>query len=224
MQSSSIIISASQVCKHVQTPHQSLEILHDINLTIAQGESVAISGPSGSGKTTLLSLLCGLDVPSSGEIFLGQHKISDSDEDNRARVRAQFAGIVFQTFQLLPTLTALENVLLPLELGKKSNAKETAALWLAKVGLEKRAQHLPTQLSGGEQQRVAIARAFAVAPEVLFADEPTGNLDTATGENIINLLLSMNQEQHTTLIVVTHDEVLARQCDRTINLYAGRLV
>ncbi|MDQ2994439.1 MAG: ABC transporter ATP-binding protein [Pseudomonadota bacterium] len=224
MQTSPIILCATNVSKCVRTANQTLEILLDINLTVQKGESIAISGPSGSGKTTLLSLLCGLDVPTSGEIVFGQDTISDMDEDGRASLRAQFVGIVFQTFQLLPTLTALENVLLPLELGKKKDAKMIAAEWLAKVGLQDRAQHLPAQLSGGEQQRVAIARAFAIAPQVLFADEPTGNLDSTTGENIVNLLLEMNQAQGTTLIVVTHDDQLAKRCNRTVSLLAGRLV
>ncbi len=223
MQISDQIISATMVCKRVQTPERSLVILQDINLNIQQGESVAISGPSGSGKTTLLSLLCGLDVPSSGEILFANQKISAMDEDGRARARAASVGIVFQTFQLLPTLTALENVMLPLELNKKSNPKNIALDWLEKVGLQERVQHFPAQLSGGEQQRVAIARAFATTPQVLFADEPTGNLDSTAGEQIINLLLTMNQQNGTTLVVVTHDEKLAIRCQRTVHLHAGRL-
>jgi len=211
------------VFKQVQTMGRTLEILRDINLTIQPAETVAISGPSGSGKTTLLSLMTGLDVPTSGEILFGDQNISAMDEDGRARVRAKAVGIVFQTFQLLPTLTALENVMLPLELAQKNNAAQIAMEWLANVGLQDRADHLPSQLSGGEQQRVAIARAFAIEPQVLFADEPTGNLDSATGERIIELLLKLNQEHGTTLVVVTHDVQLAKRCQRTVFLHAGQL-
>lgn len=211
------------VFKQVHTMGRTLEILRDINLTILPAETVAISGPSGSGKTTLLSLMTGLDVPTSGEIFFGDQNISAMDEDGRARVRAQAVGIVFQTFQLLPTLTALENVMLPLELARKKNAAHIAMEWLANVGLQDRADHLPSQLSGGEQQRVAIARAFAIEPQILFADEPTGNLDSATGERIIELLLKLNQEHGTTLVVVTHDVQLAERCQRTVFLHAGQL-
>ncbi len=211
------------VFKRVLAMGRTLEILRDINLTIRQGETVAISGPSGSGKTTLLSLMTGLDVPTQGEILFGDQNISAMNEDGRARVRAESVGIVFQTFQLLPTLTALENVMLPLELGRKNNASSIAKDWLAKVGLQDRAEHLPAQLSGGEQQRVAIARAFAIEPQVLFADEPTGNLDSVTGERVIELLLKLNQEHGTTLVVVTHDVQLAERCQRTLFLHAGQL-
>lgn len=217
------LLTTRNVGKQVHLPNRTLTILEDINLTIQRAESVAISGPSGSGKTTLLGLLTGLDVPTSGEIFFKGHEISAMSEDGRAAIRSENVGIVFQTFQLLPNLTALENVLLPLELNQKPDARQVAQEWLARVGLQDRAEHFPAQLSGGEQQRVAIARAFAVDPNVLFADEPTGNLDTATGDTIIELLLTLNREKGTTLIVVTHDEQLAKQCQRSLQLQSGHL-
>lgn len=211
------------VFKQVQAQGKTLEILRDINFSILPGESVAITGPSGSGKTTLLSIMTGLDVPSSGEVIFGNQNISAMDEDGRARVRAENVGIVFQTFQLLPTLTALENVMLPIELSGNADARKIAQDWLLQVGLLDRVDHLPSQLSGGEQQRVAIARAFAMEPQVLFADEPTGNLDSATGDRIIELLLQLNKNRGTTLVVVTHDVDLAEKCQRKLFLHAGQL-
>jgi len=198
--------------------------LSGINLDIKQGESVAIIGVSGSGKSTLLGLLAGLDVPTGGEIMLAGQPITALDEDGRARVRAGRVGFVFQSFHLLPGLTALENVMLPLELAGGATPEEQARTLLERVGLAERLTHYPKQLSGGEQQRVAIARAFALAPSILFADEPTGNLDAATGARIIALLFELNQERGTTLVLVTHDESIAQRCSRRIYLDAGRLV
>lgn len=202
---------------------QPLVILNDINLAIQQGESLAIVGPSGSGKSTLLGLLAGLDLPSSGHIFLNGIDITSLDEDARAALRSEKLGFVFQSFQLLPTFSALENVMLPLELVSINTARGDAESILKRVGLEKRLNHYPTQLSGGEQQRVAIARAFAAKPEVLLADEPTGNLDTHTGQHIIELMFELNKERGTTLVLVTHDHVLADRCDRVLSLVDGRL-
>ena len=195
-----------------------------MNFSIEPGESVAVVGASGSGKSTLLGLMAGLDTPSSGRIRLAGMDLGDLDEDGRARLRAQRVGFVFQSFQLLPGLTALENVMLPLELASQDNPERTAKEVLERVGLASRARHYPSQLSGGEQQRVAIARAFAGAPDLLFADEPTGNLDQRTGHRIIELLFSLNREQGTTLIMVTHDQELARYCDRSLELEGGRLL
>lgn len=199
-------------------------ILDDVNLRIAQGETVAIVGRSGSGKTTLLSLLAGLDVPSRGRIVLAGAEISAMDEDARAEVRAGGVGFVFQSFQLLDGFTALENVMLPAELAGLDRPAERAREALQQVGLEHRLTHYPYQLSGGEQQRVAIARAFAGEPSLLFADEPTGNLDTATGAHIIELLFELNARRGTTLVMVTHDQTLADRCARAVRIDAGRLV
>jgi putative ABC transport system ATP-binding protein len=210
--------------KRVPLPGGELTILDDIGFTIAAGDSVAIVGASGSGKSTLLSLLAGLDVPSSGRVVLHGAPMSTLDEDGRAAVRAEKVGFVFQSFQLLPSLTALENVMLPLELRGDADAEGPARATLAKVGLAQRLGHYPRQLSGGEQQRVALARAFVTGPLLLFADEPTGNLDTHTGEAVIELLFAMNQEAGTTLVLVTHDEHLAERCHRVLRLDGGRLV
>ncbi|MFP5440346.1 MAG: ABC transporter ATP-binding protein [Gammaproteobacteria bacterium] len=201
-----------------------LLILDDVSLRISAGETVAIIGSSGSGKSTLLSLIAGLDTPSTGEAWLNGTRIDTLDEDARAGVRAGRVGFVFQSFQLLPAMTALENVALPLEIAGSTDAGSRAADWLSRVGLSERMQHYPRQLSGGEQQRVAIARAFAVAPRILFADEPTGNLDTRTGTQIADLLLAMNRDAGTTLVLVTHDAQLAARCARQLRLDSGRLV
>lgn len=194
-----------------------------INLEIKKSESVAIVGASGSGKTTLLGLLAGLDTPTRGKIFLGPHEITSLDEEERARVRGEMVGFVFQTFQLLDSLTALENVMLPAELKRDAQAAVKARDLLARVGLEHRETHYPKQLSGGEQQRVAIARAFASSAEILFADEPTGNLDSATGSRIIDLIFELNEEFGTTLVLVTHDDRLAARCERSIQLVSGAI-
>ncbi|OGI64630.1 MAG: ABC transporter [Candidatus Muproteobacteria bacterium RBG_16_60_9] len=217
-------ISAVNLSKRVVTAEGPLDILSSINLDIKQGESIAIIGVSGSGKSTLLGLLAGLDVPSSGEVALAGQAITTLDEDGRARVRAGRVGFVFQSFHLLPGLTALENVMLPLELAGNKAPEQQARALLDRVGLRERLTHYPRQLSGGEQQRVAIARAFAVAPSILFADEPTGNLDAATGARIIALLFELNREHGATLVLVTHDESIAQRCSRRIYLDAGRLV
>jgi putative ABC transport system ATP-binding protein len=209
--------------KQVFTGAAALTILHDVTLEIQRGEAVAILGASGSGKTTLLALLAGLDVPSSGSVHIDGTELFALDEDGRARLRRDQVGFVFQSFQLLPALTALENVMLPLELAGKADARERAAEWLARVGLRQRLKHYPRQLSGGEQQRVALARAFAADPRLLFADEPTGNLDSATGEEIIALMFELNRVAKTTLLLVTHDELLAQRCPRRIGLAGGRL-
>ncbi len=221
---STIILQANQLSKSVQTAGQPLTILHELSLSLKAGESLAIVGRSGSGKSTLLGLLAGLDLPSSGEIILAGHKLNQLDEDQRAQVRAEHVGFVFQSFQLLDSLSALENVMLPLELKNQADAKGKSQQLLEQVGLAHRLQHYPRQLSGGEQQRVAIARAFAAAPKILFADEPTGNLDSQTGQIITDLLFSLNQANGTTLVLVTHDERLAQRCGRRIHLEAGKLV
>lgn len=215
------VVSTNGVEKVVDTTAGELVILDGIDLEINEGESVAIVGASGSGKTTLLGILAGLDVPSAGSVYLLEAELSALDEEARAVVRGEYVGFVFQSFQLLGSLTALENVMLPAELRGERLAKEQALELLKKVGLAERATHYPRQLSGGEQQRVAIARAFASNPTVLFADEPTGNLDTHTGERIIELLFELNEAFGTTLIMVTHDERLAARCDRTIAIEAG---
>ena len=218
-----VIVQAVDLTKQVLSGDQPLTILHQASFTVEAGDSLAILGASGSGKTTLLGLLAGLDSPSSGTVYLDGTDIFSFDEDSRARLRGRLAGFVFQSFQLLPALTALENVMLPLELHAASDARERAAEALNRVGLMPRAHHLPKHLSGGEQQRVAIARAFVVRPKILFADEPTGNLDAATGSQIIELMLELNRAQGTTLILVTHDEALARRCHRQLHLVDGRV-
>lgn len=220
---SSLVVEALQLSKHISSSESVLTILTDLNLSVAHGERLAIVGSSGSGKSTLLGLLAGLDTPSSGKVLINGQDISVLDEDGRAAVRGSSMGFVFQSFQLLPSLTALENVMLPLQLAGRVDAKALALAALAKVGLEQRLAHYPRQLSGGEQQRVAIARAFAPKPAILFADEPTGNLDAATGQRIIELLFTLNAEAGTTLILVTHDTALAERCQRVLKLQDGAL-
>jgi len=223
-QSNSIV--ADRVGKLVNTADGNLSILQDLSFQITQGESVAIVGASGSGKSTLLSLLAGLDLPSTGQIDLMGQPLNLLDEDGRARLRGQYVGFVFQSFQLLPHLTALENVMLPLEMAgvSQSDAKQAALDCLEKVGLGSRANHFPKTLSGGEQQRVALARAFINKPAILFADEPTGSLDEASGNRVIELLFELNQENSSTLVLVTHDPALAARCGRQLSLQGGRLV
>ncbi|TCO77789.1 ABC transporter ATP-binding protein [Chromatocurvus halotolerans] len=217
------MIKTHNLRKSVPVAGDELEILKGIDLEIKSGQSVAIIGASGSGKSTLLGLLAGLDDASGGTIHIGETELSALDEDGRAQLRAREVGFVFQSFQLLPALTALENVMLPLELRGQDDAGEQAARFLDRVGLSARTGHYPLQLSGGEQQRVAIARAFAAQPRILFADEPTGNLDTATGERVIDLLFELNREEGTTLVLVTHDAALASRCDRRLEMSAGEL-
>jgi len=217
------MIKVSQLLKTVHTADGDLTILRGVDLEIVAGTSAAIVGASGSGKSTLLGLLAGMDVASAGEVWLDGVNLSALDEDARARLRAEKVGFVFQNFQLLPALTAKENVMLPLELAGIDEAGSIAERFLTEVGLQDRLGHYPTTLSGGEQQRVAIARAFAREPAVLFADEPTGNLDTRTGERIIDLLFELNARASTTLVLVTHDERLAERCDRRFSMTAGEL-
>jgi putative ABC transport system ATP-binding protein len=217
------MITADNVSKIVPTATGELTILNHVSLSVNDGDSLAIIGPSGAGKSTLLGLLAGLDTPSSGSINLGQYCITDMNEEQRAKVRAEFVGFVFQTFQLLPGLSAIENVSLPLELTGRKRATEMAKEYLSKVGLAERLTHYPKQMSGGEQQRVAIARAFACEPKVLFADEPTGNLDSKTGGQIADLLFDMNREQKTTLILVTHEHRLADRCDSRLVIDSGEV-
>jgi len=217
------VIKAQNVSKRVMLSDETLEILSGIDLEIKKGDSLAIVGRSGSGKTTLLGLLAGLDTASDGAIYILDRDLSNMGEEERAALRAQHVGFIFQSFQLLSSLTALENVMLPLELRGDDNAKQEAEEFLQRVGLDKRVGHFPHQLSGGEQQRVAIARAFACKPSILFADEPTGNLDTATGQNIIDLLFDLNRSEATTLIMVTHDDSLAARCNSTLRLESGRV-
>ncbi|MCY1262487.1 Lipoprotein-releasing system ATP-binding protein LolD [compost metagenome] len=221
---SASILDARNLSKVVPSAEGELIILHDLSLSLGKGDSLAIVGSSGSGKSTLLGLLAGLDLPSNGDVRLAGRSLSNLDEDERARVRAEHVGFVFQSFQLLDNLNALENVMLPLELEGQRDARARARHLLDRVGLGQRLSHYPRQLSGGEQQRVAIARAFAAEPDVLFADEPTGNLDSHTGERISDLLFQLNQERGTTLVLVTHDERLAHRCRRLIRLEGGRLV
>lgn len=217
------VVAAQALSQRVTTNDGTLDILVDVNLAVKAGETLAITGASGSGKSTLIGLLAGLDQASRGEvILLGEH-LSALDEDARARLRAGRVGFVFQSFQLLPALTALENIMLPLELIGAADARERAHTWLARVGLAARAGHTPRQLSGGEQQRIAIARAFATDPQVLFADEPTGNLDANTGARIIDSLFELNDSARTTLLLVTHDDALATRCQRRLHLVAGRV-
>ncbi len=200
-----------------------MDILHDVSFAVKAGEAVAIVGASGSGKSTLLGLLAGLDAPSSGRVVLDGHELAQMNEDGRALFRGQHVGFVFQSFQLLPALNAIENVMLPLELSGASAVRQRATTLLQRVGLGARLEHYPRTLSGGEQQRVAIARAFVSEPKLLFADEPTGNLDTATGASIIDLLFSLNRERGTTLVLVTHDAALGSRCNRWLEISAGRL-
>lgn len=221
--SNDFMIQVENVSHSVDLGQEKLTILQQISLEIRKGESAAIVGRSGSGKTTLLGLLAGLDLPTSGNVRLDGQLISAMSEDERARMRSRRVGFVFQSFQLLPTLSALENVMLPIELAGLTEAKAKAESLLERVGLGERMQHTPRQLSGGEQQRVAIARAFAIEPKVLFADEPTGNLDTRTGEAITELLMALNREQGTTLVMVTHDQQLADRCQHRFMIDAGRL-
>lgn len=218
------VIEARHLSKHVSSTEGGLTILDNISFQMEAGSSLAVVGASGSGKSTLLGLLAGLDIPTDGRVLLDGVDLSALDEDGRARQRAGRVGFVFQSFQLLPSLTALENVMLPLELAGSSNPRETALQVLDRVGLSSRLQHYPSQLSGGEQQRCAIARAFAIEPRILFADEPTGNLDQRTGARVIELLLQLNQELNTTLVLVTHDPALAERCDAQLELDAGCIV
>lgn len=217
------IIQAIELSKHVVTTEGNLSILENANLSLNRGEAIAVVGPSGSGKSTLLALLAGLDSATSGEVHLLDQPLHELDEDGRAAVRAGQVGFVFQSFQLLPGLTALENVMLPLELASVGDARARARKQLELVGLGTRETHLPSQLSGGEQQRVALARAFVVTPKVLFADEPTGNLDRATGDTIVDLMFNLRAEQGSALVLVTHDQRLAERCDRVLTVTEGRL-
>jgi putative ABC transport system ATP-binding protein len=218
------VLAAQDLTKQVSSPEGDLTILSDVSFRIEAGESVAIVGPSGAGKSTLLALLAGLDLPTAGSVWLNGAEMTALDEDGRALVRAANVGFVFQSFHLVPSLNALENVMLPLELAGAAEAQKAAAEVLGKVGLADRARHYPSQLSGGEKQRVAIARAFATEPAVLFADEPTGNLDSRTGENVIQLMFDLNRSSATTLVLVTHDRALAGRCERELVLDSGRLV
>ena len=217
------VVAAQALSQRVSTSEGALDILVDVSLAVKAGETLAITGASGSGKSTLIGLLAGLDQASSGDVYLLGECLNDLDEDARALLRAGRVGFVFQSFQLLPALSALDNILLPLELIGATDARERAHAWLGRVGLAARAGHTPRQLSGGEQQRIAIARAFATDPQVLFADEPTGNLDADTGARIIDTLFELNDSAHTTLILVTHDDALAARCQRRLHLVAGRV-
>ncbi|HVW67784.1 MAG TPA: ATP-binding cassette domain-containing protein [Steroidobacteraceae bacterium] len=218
------VLKAENLTKQVNSPEGALTIVQGVSLDIAAGESVAVVGASGAGKSTLLALLAGLDLPTTGRVLLAGTDLTQLDEDGRARLRAQRVGFVFQSFHLIPALTALENVMLPLELAGRNDARAAALAALERVGLKSRTSHYPRQLSGGEQQRVALARAFVTRPAVLFADEPTGNLDTVTGERIGELLFELNASSHTTLILVTHDRELASRCERIITMEGGRVV
>jgi putative ABC transport system ATP-binding protein len=218
------VVRASGLTKIVPSGESTLTILQDIDLAVMPGEAVAVVGASGSGKSTLLGLLAGLDTPTRGSVHLGETELFALDEDGRAALRKRLVGFVFQSFQLLAPLTALENVMLPLELAEHGDAEPQARMMLERVGLSDRLNHYPRYLSGGEQQRVALARAFVVQPKVLFADEPTGNLDAATGAGIIDLLFELNSEYGTTLVLVTHDEMVARRCTRQIRLSGGHIV
>ena len=217
------IVKAEGLTKQVTTPDHVLTIVKNASFEVREGEAVAILGASGSGKSTLLGLLAGLDVPSSGKVWISGEELFALNEDGRARLRGQMVGFVFQSFQLLPALTALENVMLPLELARGADAGPRARAVLDRVGLGERLGHYPRQLSGGEQQRVAVARAFVTEPKLLFADEPTGNLDSETGEHIIDLLFEMNRECGTTLVLVTHDAELAKRCDRRLHIATGEI-
>jgi putative ABC transport system ATP-binding protein len=218
------MLKVQRLTKTYVTAHGPLTVLRGVDFELAGGDTLAIVGPSGSGKTTLLSLCAGLDQPSAGNVFIGGQDIAGLDEDQRARIRNESVGFVFQNFQLIPTLTALENVLVPLELrGERGGEKEAESL-LARVGLGERLDHYPVQLSGGEQQRVALARAFINRPKILFCDEPTGNLDTATAHTMIELIFGLNREKGTTLVLVTHDPELAKRCQRTMRMRNGEAV
>jgi len=218
------ILKADSVSKRVNTAEHELTILNNVSLSVNVGQSLAIVGPSGAGKSTLLGLLAGLDTPTSGKIWIADQEITQMTEEGRARVRAEMVGFVFQTFQLLSSLTALENVALPMELVGDRQARERAIDFLNKVGLDQRLGHYPKQLSGGEQQRVAIARAFACRPKILFADEPTGNLDQATGMKVSDLLFGLNEQSDTTLVLVTHEQRLAERCDQIVIIDDGKVV
>lgn len=220
------VLEVSHLGKTVQTVDGPLTILHDIHFSVSEGESLAIVGTSGSGKSTLLGLLAGLDTPSSGEVHLMGQNISAANEDGRAQIRSRHVGFVFQSFQLIDHLSALENVQLPLELKgmPRHEAAAKAQVWLEKVGLGERLNHRPKTLSGGEQQRVALARAFVTEPDILFADEPTGSLDEVTGQKVIDLLFTLNQDSGSTLILVTHDMALAKRCQRQMVINAGKIV
>ncbi len=218
------VLQAHNISKQVSSPEGGLTILADVSFSIDAGESVAVVGPSGAGKSTLLALLAGLDLPTSGYVELNGSYLNEIDEDGRAQVRAESVGFVFQSFHLVPSLNALENVMLPLELAGRRDARQVSVGIIDQVGLGDRWSHYPAQLSGGEKQRVAIARAFATEPAVLFADEPTGNLDSRTGNNIMQLMFDLNQHSTTTLILVTHDLALAERCHRVLSLDAGRLI
>ena len=219
-----MILKVNNLRKEVTSGDSSLVILDDVSFSLEEGQSLAITGPSGSGKSTLLGLLAGLDSASSGTIFLDSIPIHDQDEEERALIRKEKVGFVFQSFELLPSLTALENVMLPSELKSEADPKSNAEYFLQRVGLKDRQQHYPNQLSGGEQQRVAIARAFACSSKILFADEPTGNLDSKNGKLISDLLFEVNSETDNALVVVTHDHDLAKKCDKTISLQLGKIV
>lgn len=221
--SSEFVLQAEDLGKKVSSPEGALTILDRVNLSIRHGEAVALVGPSGAGKTTLLALLAGLDRPSTGRVILCGEDLNQMDEDGRAQLRGERVGFVFQSFHLVPSLTALENVMLPLELAGAADAGKRAGGALAGVGLGERTGHYPHQLSGGEKQRVAIARAFVAGPEVLFADEPTGNLDTASGQRVADMIFDLNQRAGTTLVLVTHDKELAARCGRVVEIAGGRL-
>jgi len=218
------VIEVSGLGKTVDNGGEPLTILQDISFSVMPGETVAIVGASGSGKSTLLGLLAGLDEPTAGEVRLDDVSLNALDEDQRAKLRGRLLGFVFQSFQLLPSLTALENVMLPLELAGASRGQVAAGEWLARVGLSHRLKHYPKHLSGGEQQRVALARAFAPNPQLVLADEPTGNLDAATGQQVIDMMFELNARQGTTLLLVTHDEAIAARCGRVLRIQSGRLV
>ncbi len=218
------MIVASNLTKRVVTSEGPLVILDDVSLSVNDGESLAIIGASGSGKSTLLGILAGLDTPTGGTVELNGNELTAMDEEGRAAVRANHVGFVFQSFQLLPGLSALENVMMPLELHGRSDAQQKGEAFLERVGLKERMHHYPKQLSGGEQQRVAIARAFASEPKILFADEPTGNLDSTTGLKVIDLLFELNKEQGTTLVLVTHEDRLAKRCQNQLELEAGKVI